>query len=51
MSEPKTETKQRLLKEELEALLNSPSHEVDSLERILSQLPDADRKKPCAFLR
>ena len=50
MSEPKTETKTATSsKEELEALLNSPSHEVDSLERILSQLPMRIAKKPCAF--
>ena len=51
MSEPKTETKTATSqKEELEALLNSPSHEVDSLERILSQLPDADRKEAMRIL-
>lgn len=51
MSEPKTESKTPTAqKEELEALLNSPSHEVDSLERILSQLPEADRKEAMRIL-
>ena len=50
MSEPKTEPNWRPPQKELEALLNSPGHEVDSLERILSQLPDADRKEAMRIL-
>lgn len=50
MSDGKTETKTKPKYDAIEALLEQPPAEVDSLERILSQLPEADRKEAMRIL-